>query len=94
MKILKRIVYLLDRLEDFMVFAACLVLMMIGMYSLYDGYLTYQHANDDSLLKYKPGYEKESEVEKDFQGNLFFKNFLFFYPVFSKKTHNIFRKRL
>lgn len=46
-----------------------LLLFLIGLYALVDSYLVYQHANDTSILKYKPGYEGEAP-ERPIVGNM------------------------
>ena len=68
-RILKKTVRMLDRLEDFIGLLVCLILFLTGLYAMVDSYLVYQHANDDSLLKFKPGYEGEN-VEQPIQGNM------------------------
>ena len=69
MKILRRIVRFLDRLTDAGLLVFFLLLFAMGSYALYDSALVYMDANDTSLLKYKPGYEKE-EPEKEIKGNM------------------------
>lgn len=59
MRITKKIVKILSGIEDVVVFVVCFSLFLIGLYGLYDSYLVYSQANDDSILKYKPGYEGE-----------------------------------
>lgn len=61
---------MLDKTEDFFILIICLLATLIGGYCLYDNYLTYSHANDTSLLKYKPGYGAEEEVKKKIKGNM------------------------
>lgn len=68
MKILRRVVRFLDRLTDTGLLVFFLLLFAMGSYALYDSALVYMDANDTSLLKYKPGYEKE-EPEKEIKGN-------------------------
>ena len=69
MKMLKKTIHILDRIEDTAAFILCLILFFVGMYALIDSYLVYQHANDTSLLKYKPGYESTAE-DKAIIGNM------------------------
>ena len=69
MKKLKKFIRFLDRLTDKMMFLLFLLFFLIGVYALYDSYMVYMAANDDSLLKFKPGYEKE-EPEKEIKGNM------------------------
>ena len=69
MKQVKKMINLLSHLEDAFVYMICLILFLIGIYAMVDSYLVYQHANDNSLLKFKPGYEGE-EPEKEIKGNM------------------------
>lgn len=70
MKALRKIVRFLDRAEDFAIFLLCITLFIAGAYALYDSYLVYEEANDTSLLKYKPGYEADTEEDKEIKGNM------------------------
>lgn len=65
----KKVIRILDKCEDGILFLLCMFLFLIGLYALIDSYLVYQHANDDSLLKFKPGYEGE-EPNREIQGNM------------------------
>lgn len=60
---------LLNRCEDFLVLVFCLGMFLVGAYGLYDSFMVYHQANDDSILRYKPGYEGEAP-EKEIQGNM------------------------
>ena len=64
----KKVIHILSEIEDAFVFLICILLFLIGLYALVDSYLVYQHANDTSLLKHKPGYEKDDG--KDIVGNM------------------------
>lgn len=71
MRVAKGFIYVLNQMEDCIVFVVCIVCMLLGMYCLYDNYLTYSGATDDSLLKYKPGYDNViTEQDKEIQGNM------------------------
>ena len=50
----RSIVRMIDRAEDMVIVLISVLCLLIGGYSLIDSYLVYQHANDDSILKYKP----------------------------------------
>lgn len=69
MKKMKKIIRIFDRIEDTILFLICILLFLVGLYALVDSYLVYQHANDDSLLKYKYGYESDDE-EGEIKGNM------------------------
>ena len=68
MKKLKKVIRILDRMEDTCCFMLCVLLFLIGLYALVDSYLVYQHVNDTSLLKHKPGYETDDG--RDIVGNM------------------------
>ena len=69
MKKVKIIVNWLSCLEDAFIYLLCVLLFLIGLYAMIDSYLVYQHANDTSLLKFKPGYEGD-KPEKEIKGNM------------------------
>lgn len=46
------------------------LLFLIGAYCLYDTFLVYRGANDDTLLNYKPGYDKQIDPVKPIKGNM------------------------
>lgn len=69
MKTVKTIINGLSHLEDVAIYMFCILLFLMGIYAMLDSYLVYQHANDDSLLKFKPGYDGE-EPEKEIKGNM------------------------
>ena len=66
---LKKVIHILNEIEDAFVFLICILLFLIGLYALIDSYLVYQHANDTSLLKHKPGYKTE-DVDREIVGNM------------------------
>ncbi len=66
---LKKVIHILNEIEDAFVFLICILLFLTGLYALIDSYLVYQHANDTSLLKHKPGYKTE-EVDREIVGNM------------------------
>lgn len=66
----RTIIKLIDRLLDKIAFFICLILFLLGLYGLYDSYMVYQSTMDNSLLKFKPGYEGPEAPEKEIQGNM------------------------
>ena len=70
MTALKKVIHVLDKIEDSLGFLLCALLFLIGLYALVDSYLVYNHANDTSLLKFKPGYEGATDDGKQIQGNM------------------------
>lgn len=70
MKRLKQLVRILDATEDAICFLACIVIFLIGLYALIDSYLVYRHANDTSLLRYKPGYEDTDKSTRKITGKM------------------------
>ena len=69
MKQVKKAVKLFDWIEDKIIYLFCIMLFLIGLYALVDSYQVYLHANDDSLLKFKPGYNGEAS-DREIQGNM------------------------
>ena len=73
---LKKIVLFLNKCEDAFIVISCLLLILSGFYAMYDGYLVYNSAVDNSILKFKPGYETDSDdddddgMTKEIQGNM------------------------
>lgn len=49
-----RVIPVLDKSLDVVVLMICILLLLIGGYSLIDNYWLYQHAADRSILNYKP----------------------------------------
>ena len=66
----KKIIRLIDGLIDKSILLICIVLFLLGSYGLYDSYMVYQQATDNSILKYKPGYETDDETDKKITGNM------------------------
>jgi sortase B len=50
----KKVVRFLDKLTDRILILMCIILLFLGGYALLDTIHIYYHANDTSLLKYKP----------------------------------------
>ncbi len=69
MKYFKTVIRWLSFTEDVAVFLICIFLFLVGAYGLFDSYLIYHQANDDSILKYKPGYEGQLP-DKEIVGNM------------------------
>lgn len=69
---LKKIVRFLSKCEDALVLICCLFLVLLGCYAMYDSYMVYEKAIDNSILKFKPGYESnlDEEVPQEIQGNM------------------------
>ena len=66
----RKIIRFIDNMIDKTVFLVCLVLFLLGSYGLYDSYMVYQQATDDSILKYKPGYETDDATNKKIKENI------------------------
>lgn len=58
----RRIVRFLDRLTDRILIFLCIILLLLGSYALIDTIHIYYHANDKSLLNYKPKVDEEGIV--------------------------------
>ena len=63
-------VKIIDYLIDKSIVLICFLLFLFGLYGLYDSYMVYQSTIDNSLLKYKPGYEANIVSEKEIDGNM------------------------
>ena len=61
MKVIKRIVNVLDRVTDTGALVFFILMLLVGIYSIYDSYMLYKKATDDSILKYKPGYGSDED---------------------------------
>ena len=61
----RKIIRFIDNMIDRAVFLVCLILFLLGSYGLYDSYMVYQQATDNSILKYKPGYETDDATDKE-----------------------------
>lgn len=70
MKKLRKIVRLLDKGEDIIVFLLCIVLFLTGAYAMYDSYMVYKGANNTDILKLKPGCEDGFGIAKEIQGKM------------------------
>lgn len=88
----RKIIRFIDNMIDKTVFLVCLVLFLLGSYGLYDSYMVYQQATDDSILKYKPGYETDDATNKKIKENmvawLTVDNTNIDYPVMQGKDNN------
>ena len=70
MIVCKKFFGLLNTLTDIVVLLVSIMMLLIGIYSIYDSYLVYMGANDDSLLKYKPGYGQNEEDNREILPNM------------------------
>lgn len=68
MRMCRKIVRILDNLIDRFLFLLCILIFLIGGYALFDSYAVYYQAADNDILKCKPGYETEEDVNKEIQG--------------------------
>lgn len=60
---LRKTVRIFDTATDIAAFIVCLILFLIGMYSIYDSYMAIREASDESVLKYKPGYDEGADAD-------------------------------
>lgn len=70
MKTLKRTVHFFDRIIDTSTLIISLLLFLIGGYALLDSYLVYMNANDTDILKFKPGYESYTDLNREIEDNM------------------------
>ena len=61
--IFRKIIDICDTVTDAAALILCLIVLLIGLYSVYDSYMMIHSATDDSILKYKPGYDGPLEEE-------------------------------
>ena len=66
----RKIIRFIDNMIDRAVFLVCLILFLLGSYGLYDSYMVYQQGTDNSILKYKPGYETDDATDKEIKENM------------------------
>lgn len=69
MKLLKKIAGMISMAEDAVVLLLCLAMFLAGGYGLYDSWMVYRQAGDDSILKYRPDYTGDLP-EKEIQGRM------------------------
>ena len=63
----QKICRVLCKIYDDTVLILCVLLLLIGAYTVYDDYMLFYHAQDRSLLKYKPGLDSgNNDGEKVF----------------------------
>lgn len=67
---IRKLTIILEYVTDRIIFCVYILFFLMGLYGVYDNYLIYQNAGNDSILKYKPGYEAGQETEKKIQGNM------------------------
>ena len=51
---MQRVIHVLDRILDMALLLLFILLFLVGAYTMYDTWLVYEHAQDTSVLKYKP----------------------------------------
>ena len=66
----KKIIRLIDGLIDKSILLICIVLFLLGSYGLYDSYMVYQQATDNSILKYKLDMKPMMRQIKKITGNM------------------------
>lgn len=68
----RKAIGVMNGLLDALLLIGCLALFVAGAYAMYDERLVYDSANDESLLRFKPGYEADAptDAEKKIQGNM------------------------
>lgn len=65
MKVFNKIVKFVDRITDYGILVFFICFMLMGLYSVYDSYMLYAQADDNSILKFKPGYESDDAGDVD-----------------------------
>lgn len=64
-----RLIGILDKLVDTVIVIVCVLLLLIGTYSLMDNLWLYQNATDRSSLTYKPPLDEPLQEEKKISEN-------------------------
>ena len=64
-----RLIGILDKLVDTVIVIVCVLLLLIGTYSLMDNLWLYQNATDRSSLTYKPALDEPLQEEKKISEN-------------------------
>ena len=92
---LKKTIRFLDNATDAVLLIIFLFFFLIGGYALYDSYRVYTDSYDNSLLRFKPGYEQEyvdgrQILKKKMAGWLTIDDTKVDYPVMQGETNNEF----
>lgn len=61
----RKITHFINKVLDIPVYLALLFSLFLGVYSIYDNYMVYKTAGDESLKRFKPGAESEEEKPTD-----------------------------
>ncbi len=69
MVLVNKVAKLLDKLLDTVIVIVCILLLLIGTYSMLDNLWLYQNATDRSVLRYKPATGEVLTPEKIISGN-------------------------
>lgn len=64
MAMANRIIRILDRALDTLIVIVCILLLLIGVYSMLDNLWLYQNAQDRSILQYRPELDKPLSPER------------------------------
>ena len=64
-----RLIKILDKSLDTVIVIVCILLLLIGTYSLMDNLWLYENATDRSSLTYKPALDEPLQEEKRISGN-------------------------
>ena len=64
MKVINKAAQVVSDLIDFMFILFFLLVMALGIYMVYDIHMVYKAADNDALLKFKPGNERHEEEDK------------------------------
>lgn len=78
-----------DRAVDTVLLICFIIFILIGGYGVYDSYLVYLHANDTSILKYKPTNNTlpDEKISDDMVAWLTMKDTSIDYPVMQGETN-------
>lgn len=66
----KKAIRIIDGLIDRGLFLLFILIFLMGAYALYDSYMVYNDAVDSDILKFKPGYGSDEEIDKEIEGRM------------------------
>lgn len=93
MRILRKSIEFFDKVFETILFLVCVLLVIISLYLMYDNYVIYKNASDNSLLQYRPDYKGEGvkrELCGDMVGWISLDNTYVNYPIMQGDTNTEF----
>lgn len=66
----RSVIKAVDKITDWFILIICIVMLLLGCYALIDNLHIYYHAQDKSILKYKPTLNESEEAQPVLTGNV------------------------